>query len=200
MTFPLTTATSIEDLESALAELPPADMPVTHRFTPGLYIREILIPAGTIATSMEHRTEHPFVLSAGVVEVVDSHGQAQLLQAPYTGITRPGTKRALRALTDVVWTTFHVTDKTDVEQIAAEILVPQPDPARNQWRRELPPGLPDPSACHCHDCNPAAWWMILCPECGNKRCPRATHHDHACTGSNEPGQPGSIYPPTSFTV
>ncbi len=35
--------------------------------------------------------------------------------------------------------------------------------------------------------------MILCPECGNKRCPKATHHDLPCTNSNEPGQAGSIY-------
>jgi hypothetical protein len=35
--------------------------------------------------------------------------------------------------------------------------------------------------------------FIVCPDCGNKRCPRATHHDRACSGSNEPGQPGSIY-------
>ena len=35
--------------------------------------------------------------------------------------------------------------------------------------------------------------MILCPECGNKRCPKATHHELPCTNSNEPGQPGSIY-------
>jgi hypothetical protein len=35
--------------------------------------------------------------------------------------------------------------------------------------------------------------MIVCPDCGNKRCPRATHHDNACTGSNEPEQPGSRY-------
>jgi len=35
--------------------------------------------------------------------------------------------------------------------------------------------------------------MILCPACGNKRCPRATDHRHACTGSNEPGQTGSWY-------
>ena len=35
--------------------------------------------------------------------------------------------------------------------------------------------------------------MIVCPTCGNKRCPKAAHHDHACTGSNEPGQPGSAY-------
>lgn len=35
--------------------------------------------------------------------------------------------------------------------------------------------------------------MFLCPDCGNKRCPKATNHRFDCTGSNEPGQPGSIY-------
>lgn len=35
--------------------------------------------------------------------------------------------------------------------------------------------------------------MILCPECGNKRCPKASNHRNDCTGSNEVGQAGSIY-------
>lgn len=35
--------------------------------------------------------------------------------------------------------------------------------------------------------------MILCPQCGNKRCPKASDHDLACTGSNEPAQLGSVY-------
>ena len=38
-------------------------------------------------------------------------------------------------------------------------------------------------------------FMHLCPDCGNKRCPRATDHRNACTGSNEPGQAGSAYGP-----
>lgn len=36
--------------------------------------------------------------------------------------------------------------------------------------------------------------MFVCPDCGNKRCPRATDHRHDCTASNEPGQPGSRFP------
>jgi hypothetical protein len=36
-------------------------------------------------------------------------------------------------------------------------------------------------------------WMILCPSCGNKRCPHASNHELMCTGSNEPGQLGSVY-------
>lgn len=35
--------------------------------------------------------------------------------------------------------------------------------------------------------------MIVCSDCGNKRCPKASNHRHKCTGSNEVGQHGSIY-------
>ena len=35
--------------------------------------------------------------------------------------------------------------------------------------------------------------FIVCSICGNKRCPHATDHLNACTGSNEPGQAGSDY-------
>jgi hypothetical protein len=35
--------------------------------------------------------------------------------------------------------------------------------------------------------------MILCSECGNKRCPKATNHKLQCTNSNDPNQVGSIY-------
>lgn len=35
--------------------------------------------------------------------------------------------------------------------------------------------------------------MLLCPECGNKRCPKASDHSLPCTGSNKPGQAGSVF-------
>lgn len=36
-------------------------------------------------------------------------------------------------------------------------------------------------------------FMVVCGTCGNKRCPKAADHNNSCTGSNEPGQPGSDY-------
>lgn len=54
--------------------------------------------------------------------------------------------------------------------------------------------------CWCHTCRPVAWdppednRMILCPRCGNKRCPKANDHRNDCTASNARGQPGSAYP------
>jgi hypothetical protein len=133
---------TFDEFEAHLASFPPASMPVRHRFTPGLYIREILIPAGTVLTSMEHKTEHPFVISDGLIEVISATEGRVTYAAPHTGITRPGTRRILHALEDTVWTTFHVTDETDVEKIGEAILVPNPEPSREQWRLELPQNLP----------------------------------------------------------
>lgn len=54
-------------------------------------------------------------------------------------------------------------------------------------------------ACGCWNCLQARedmegmMRMVLCPDCGNKRCPKAKSHTHVCTKSNEPGQPGSAY-------
>lgn len=56
------------------------------------------------------------------------------------------------------------------------------------------PGVPD---CSCRTCRPITlrdMRFVVCPECGNKRCPHANDHRNACTGSNEPGQEGSAYP------
>lgn len=58
------------------------------------------------------------------------------------------------------------------------------------------PAIPD---CWCRTCRPVVlndMRFVVCPDCGNKRCPRANDHRNACTGSNEPGQEGSAYPDT----
>ena len=76
-------------------------------------------------TSMTHKTQHPFVISQGSVKVTSDNEGSIIYEAPYTGVTEPNTRRALHALTDVVWTTFHVTNETDVAKIAEEILEPK---------------------------------------------------------------------------
>ena len=56
------------------------------------------------------------------------------------------------------------------------------------------PVIPD---CSCRTCRPVIFSdsrFVVCPECGNKRCPHANDHRNACSGSNEPGQEGSAYP------
>jgi len=96
-------------------------MPLTHRFTDGMYIREIFMPAGTLLTSKIHKTNHPFVVTKGKCKVFDGKN-IQNIVGPHTGITEPNTRRLLYIEEDTTWLTFHVTDKTDIDEIEKEII------------------------------------------------------------------------------
>lgn len=104
-----------------LAALPPAECPVQHRFTPGLYAREIFMPAGAMVVSRVHKTEHPYVVLSGRALVyVEGIGVADL-RAGHVGITTPGTRRVLYMVEDTRWITFHPTPETDLEKLQEEL-------------------------------------------------------------------------------
>lgn len=88
-----------------------------------MYVRELSVPAGTAIITQIHKKEHPFVISKGTIRVWTEEGGIIELSAPYTGITQPGTQRVALALTDVVWTTFHPTETTDLEELERELVV-----------------------------------------------------------------------------
>jgi hypothetical protein len=111
----------LDQCEDIINSRPEQEMPVTHTFTPGMYIRQIFIPARTILTSRIHLTEHPFVISKGDISVWTAATGTQRFKAPYSGVTKPGTRRLLFAHDDTIWTTFHATDETDVEKITNAI-------------------------------------------------------------------------------
>lgn len=114
----------VDRLQYELGKFPQIEMPLTHRFTPGLYIREILMPKGAIVISRIHKTTHPFVVSKGRAAVMDEHGRVTQISAPHTGITQPGTRRVLFIHEDCIWTTFHPGNwpaDTDPDQIVAEV-------------------------------------------------------------------------------
>lgn len=57
-------------------------------------------------------------------------------------------------------------------------------------------GEPATVRCWCETCRPNTMndmRMIVCPDCGNKRCPKANDHRNACTNSNAVGQKGSSW-------
>ena len=114
-------------VEAFCASQPQINLPLEHRFTPGMYIRTIHMPAGTVVTSRTHLTEHPFVVQRGVVDVCDEQGKCERLFAGHIGVTKAGTRRVLMTHEDCVWTTFHATDKTDPDDIAEEITTSEND-------------------------------------------------------------------------
>lgn len=100
------------------------EFPTNHTFTPGLYVRTIFMVAGSLVVSRIHKTEHPFIVSKGHCLVYSDNDGPVSIKAPYMGITKPGTHRVLLILEDTLWSTFHPTDLTDVEEIENKILEP----------------------------------------------------------------------------
>ena len=101
----------LDELELAMLEnCEPVHCLTTHRFTDGMYIREIFMPAGSLITSKVHKTEHPYIVSYGKVAVSIDGDDWDEITAPYTGITKPGTRRILYIIEDCIWTTFHRVD------------------------------------------------------------------------------------------
>lgn len=106
-----------------------AEAPTVHRFTPGLYSRTIYMPAGQIITSKIHKTEHQFIVSAGrCVVYTEGVDDWVTITAPFVGTTKPGTRRLLAIIADTIWTTFHPTDTTDLEELERELLVEYENP------------------------------------------------------------------------
>ena len=95
--------------------------PLKHTFADGVYIREIFMPKGTLLTSKIHKTNHPYFIMKGDVSVATEEGIVRLV-APYSGITKAGTKRLLYMHEDTVWITVHATPYKDVLKIEEEII------------------------------------------------------------------------------
>jgi hypothetical protein len=115
---------ALDRAQAVLGKLRQMEMPLVHRFTPGLYVREIFMPKGTLVISRTHKTEHPFVVSQGHASVWSEEGGLVEIKAPHCGITKPGTRRILLIREDCIWTTFHPTNETDPEKIVEQVTEP----------------------------------------------------------------------------
>lgn len=110
----------VERLERTIEHLPQVECQVFHHFAPGVYAREMRIPAGTIATGAVHKTEHLSILSAGHCLLTTDEGVVEI-HAPYIGKSKPGIKRSIVTITACVLTTIHPTTTTDLDELVEEL-------------------------------------------------------------------------------
>ena len=130
---------NISDLEKAVTEaesgmtgdvLHKAN-PVKHTFAGGCYIREIYNPANELIITKIHKKEHPFFLMKGEMSILTENG-IEHIKAPYQGVTKPGTKRAIYTHEECIFITVHATENTTVEDVEEEVVCTKYE--------DLPPG------------------------------------------------------------
>jgi len=115
----------IAEVEARMRPMPDVMLgdccPLKHTFVDGAYVREMTMPAGMLLVSKIHKTCHAYFLLKGEVSVLTEEGVVRF-KAPFSGVTMPGTKRIIYAHSEVVWTTVHVTGKTDIDEIENDII------------------------------------------------------------------------------
>ena len=128
----------ISDLEQAIVDMGDTTgevmhdaNPVKHTFAGGCYIREIYNPANQLLVTKIHKKEHPFFLMKGEMSILTEEG-IQNIKAPYQGVTKPGTKRAIYTHEECVFITVHATDNTTIEDVEEEVICTKYE--------DLPPG------------------------------------------------------------
>lgn len=115
--FPL--REKIEELEKSMLQLPQVDCPVIHRFGPGIYIREVFIPAGTFSVGHYQKTEHLNVMLKGRVTMF--RDVLEEIEAPFTYVGKPGRKIGF-IHEDMIWQNIYATSETDVEKLEGMFL------------------------------------------------------------------------------
>lgn len=94
------------------------ECPVRHYFAPGLFAREMSIPAGPAGTSVVgavHKADSLIVLSKGRLIMATDDGPLEI-SAPHTRHCKAGSKNAVHVLEDCVWTNFYPNpdNETDI--------------------------------------------------------------------------------------
>jgi hypothetical protein len=89
---------------------------VVHHFGPGVCIREVSIPSGTLAIGHRQKYEHLNLMLRGKVMVLDDSGAVQLLSAPLVFVGKPGRKIGY-VLEDMVWQNIYATDLKNADDV-----------------------------------------------------------------------------------
>jgi quercetin dioxygenase-like cupin family protein len=113
----------VERLQTEMALMPQAELTTEHHFSPGMYMRKVFRSAGTLIVGKVHKEPHFFLCAKGEIIAWTESGMKRL-QAGDVVESKPGTKRVTLAVTDAIGITIHRTDKTDLDEIEAELIEP----------------------------------------------------------------------------
>lgn len=117
----------VDALQNELSKLPQYEPETKHYFHGGMYCREVFRHAGVLVVGAVHKKEHFYLIVSGTVQITDGEGNAQEVTGPHLFQSKPGTKRAVYAITDTLCMTFHATEAKTVEEAEIELVETDPN-------------------------------------------------------------------------
>jgi hypothetical protein len=117
----------VELLQQELSKLPQYEPETKHYFHGGMYCREVFRHAGVLVVGAVHKKEHLYLIVSGTVAITDGEGNVQEVTGPHLFQSKPGTKRAVYAVTDALCMTFHAIEATTVEEAETKLVEVEPN-------------------------------------------------------------------------
>jgi hypothetical protein len=135
---PIPTREKILELQESMLPLQCGHPEPTHFFAPGMYLRELTIPAGMLVVGKTHKHAHFLMVLKGRAEVVSEFGR-EIVTAGYIGVSQPGVKRVVLAIEDTQFVTVHAnqSDTQDLDIIEAEHIEPEVLNLANDYREVI---------------------------------------------------------------
>ena len=106
----------VQIVEKVMLQQEQVDCPVTHKFGPGIYIREVFLPAGATVVGHYHTQPHLNIMIAGRLALVGENGESTELVAPCT-FTAPAGRKIAYIYETVLWHNVYATEETDLEKL-----------------------------------------------------------------------------------
>jgi hypothetical protein len=99
-------------------------LPLTHTFCDGVYIREIFIKKDVFAIGKIHKHDHAFFLMKGSLILFTENGAEEIV-APCYGKSPAGTKRVVYATEDTVFVNVHpnIDNVENIEELEKKFVV-----------------------------------------------------------------------------
>lgn len=123
---PLDMRDKVDALQNELSKMPQYEPVTEHIFHGGMYCRKVFREAGVLVVGKVHLFEHFYMIVSGSVIITTDEGVVTI-EGPELICSKPGTKRAVYALTDTTCMTFHRTDATTVDDAETELVESDPD-------------------------------------------------------------------------
>lgn len=116
----------VQALQVEVSKLPQYEPATKHYFHGGMYCREVFRHAGVLVVGAVHKKEHFYLIVSGTVAIT-TDGGVQEVTGPHLFSSKPGTKRAVYAVTDALCMTFHAIEAKTVEEAEAELVEAEPN-------------------------------------------------------------------------
>ena len=116
----------VEALQAEVSKLPQYEPETKHYFHGGMYCREVFREGGVLVVGAVHKKEHFYLIVSGTVAITTDEG-VQEVTGPHLFMSKPGTKRAVYAVTDARCMTFHAIEAKTVEEAEAELVEEEPN-------------------------------------------------------------------------